>query len=67
MCWLERRDVWGQVVEASKGSGILLQGVNHDVAAHVPDESLNMIGRPRGSVVRGGRCSCRELSGSHQG
>ena len=53
--WLERRDVWGQQVEASgKRGGLLLQDVDQGVAAEVPAESRNMTGRTRGSVERTG-------------
>jgi len=54
--WLERRDVWGQPLEvdAGKRSGLLLQDIDHGVAAEVPEESRNMTGRPRGAIVRSG-------------
>src|SRR5437879_1229201 len=53
--WLERRDVWGQRLDASeKRGGLLLQDVDAGVAAEVPDESRNMTGRTRGSVTRRG-------------
>jgi hypothetical protein len=53
--WLERRDVWGQQVEAtSKRGGLLLQDVDQGIAAEVPDESKNLTGRPRGTQPRTG-------------
>jgi hypothetical protein len=52
--WLERRDVWGQHLDATeKKGGLLLQDIDSGVAGEVPDESRNMTGRVRGSVVRG--------------
>src|SRR5581483_7699794 len=53
--WLERRDVWGQQLDASeKKGGLLLQDVDGGVAAEVPDESKNLTGRTRGSLPRSG-------------
>lgn len=53
--WLEKRDVWGQQLDASeKKGGLLLQDVDSGVAAEVPDESKNMTGRTRGSIARAG-------------
>ncbi len=53
--WLERRDVWGQHLDASeKKGGLLLQDVDSGVAAEVPEESKNLTGRTRGSIARGG-------------
>ncbi|HLZ72877.1 MAG TPA: hypothetical protein VKV26_23480 [Dehalococcoidia bacterium] len=55
MRWLERRDVWGQQLDAGeKKGGLLLQDVDGGVAAEVPDESKNMTGRTRGSIPRAG-------------
>src|SRR5207237_4360825 len=48
-------DVWGEQVEASgRRGGLLLQDVDHGVAAEVPEESRNLTGRTRGSVPRPG-------------
>ena len=53
--WLERRDVWGQQLDAGQQKGgLLLQDVDSGVAADVPDESRNLTGRVRGAVPRAG-------------
>jgi hypothetical protein len=53
--WLEKRDVWGRPLELGETKGgLLLQDVDHGVAAEIPEESRNLTGRPRGAVKRSG-------------
>ncbi len=52
--WLQKRETWGQQLEADrKAGGLLLQDVDQGVFGEVPEHSENWTGRPRGALERG--------------
>lgn len=53
LSWLEKTATWGQRIEPGK-AGLVLDDVERGFHGEAPEESKNMTGRTRGSVVRSG-------------